>query len=144
MLTYLILKQQPIQQFKCLVVKKYCEWEKGGFGNTIYMCVCVCVCMNGEVDFGLRYDPQVKLNKKINKYTNNNNNNKPFVSKFRVNYGFLTNYIGSANGFFFPLFYLFEVLILILKKEKGNTLCPVPNYMSSFLLLLMLFFPLIS
>ena len=45
MLTYLILKQQPIQQFKCLVVKKYCEWEKGGFGNTIYTCVCVCVCV---------------------------------------------------------------------------------------------------
>ena len=67
----------------------------------IYIYLCVCVCMNGEVDFGLRYDPQVKLNKKINKYTNNNNNNKPFVSKFRVNYGFLTNYIGSANGFFF-------------------------------------------
>ena len=40
MLTYLILKSQPIQYFKCLVVKKYCEWEKGGFGNTIYMCVC--------------------------------------------------------------------------------------------------------
>ena len=32
MLTYLILKSQPIQYFKCLVVKKYCEWEKGGFG----------------------------------------------------------------------------------------------------------------
>ena len=79
--------------------------------------MCVCVCMNGEVDFGLRYDPQVKLNKKINKYTNNNNNNKPFVSKFRVNYGFLTNYIGSANGFFFPLFYLFEVMLSILKKK---------------------------
>ena len=25
------------------------------------------------MDFGLRYDLQVKLNKKINKYTNNNN-----------------------------------------------------------------------
>ena len=106
--------------------------------------ICVCVCVNGEVDFGLRYDPQVKLNKKINKYTNNNNNNKPFVSKFRVNYGFLTNYIGSANGFFFPLFYLFEVMLSILKK-KSCALCHFPNYMFFFLLLLlMLFFTLIS
>ena len=93
--------------------------------------ICVCVCVNGEVDFGLRYDPQVKLNKKINKYTNNNNNNKPFVSKFRVNYGFLTNYIGSANGFFFPLFYLFEVMLSILKK-KSCALCHFPNYMFFF------------
>ena len=32
-----------------------------------------------------------EVKQKINKYTNNNNNNKVFVSKFRVNYGFLTN-----------------------------------------------------
>ena len=96
-------------------MKKYCEWEKGGFENTIY--ICVCVCMNGEVDFGLRYDPQVKFNKKINKYTNNNNNNKPFVSKFKVNYGFLTNYIGSANGFFFLYSIYLKLCSRFLKKK---------------------------
>ena len=101
--------------------------EKKRDSEILYIHVCVCVCVDGEVDFGLRYDPQVKLNKKINKYTNN----KPFVSKFRVNYGFLTNHIGSANGFFFPLFYLFEVMLSILKK-KSCALCHFPNYMFFF------------
>ena len=67
-------------QFPFLNLEQTIANEKKEYSKILYV--------NGEMDFGLRYDLQVKLKKKkINKHTNN----KIFVSKFRVNYGFLTN-----------------------------------------------------